>query len=70
MVLSDIVTFTVISSKCKPSQIVEMLAELYAYFDKLVDKYQLYKVFILNCSSFLCVCRRIEVGLSLYMSSY
>ena len=50
VVLSDIVTFTVIASKCKPIQIVEMLAELYAYFDKLVDQYQLYKVFILNGS--------------------
>merc|ERR1719283_548215 len=44
MLFSDIVTFTVICSKLKPIQVVELLNNMYTLFDFLCDQNAVYKV--------------------------
>jgi len=41
---SDIVTFTDIASASTPLEIVSMLNSMYEKFDKLTNKYDVYKV--------------------------
>merc|ERR1719394_904243 len=44
MLFSDIVTFTVVCSKLKPIQVVQLLNNMYTLFDFLVDQNAVYKV--------------------------
>merc|ERR1719351_275361 len=44
MLFSDIVTFTVICSKLKPIQVVQLLNNMYTLFDFLCDQNAVYKV--------------------------
>ncbi|XP_043198938.1 guanylate cyclase soluble subunit beta-2-like [Amphibalanus amphitrite] len=44
ILFSDIVTFTVIASKCEPNQIVMLLNEMYIRFDAATENNRVYKV--------------------------
>ncbi len=44
ILFSDIVTFTIISSKCKPEEVLEMLNDLFTLFDHLTVENDVYKV--------------------------
>lgn len=44
ILFSDIVGFTRICQKCKPDQVVNMLNDLYCYFDQVVSRNNVYKV--------------------------
>ena len=44
VLFSDIVTFTVIASKCEPNQIVMLLNEMYIRFDAATENNRVYKV--------------------------
>lgn len=62
ILFSDIVSFTKISSAVRPTQVMDMLNDLFLRFDKLCDKHSVYKVetigdackfwMILECISF------------------
>ncbi|KAF0312341.1 Soluble guanylate cyclase gcy-35 [Amphibalanus amphitrite] len=44
ILFSDIVTFTVIASKCEPNQIVMLLNEMYIRFDAATENNRVYKI--------------------------
>ena len=44
MLFSDVVTFTIICSKLKPTQVVQLLNNMYTLFDFLCDQNAVYKV--------------------------
>jgi hypothetical protein len=44
ILFTDIVGFTEISAQITPFQLLRLLNEIYSMFDKLVDRYNLYKV--------------------------
>ncbi|HKY53514.1 MAG TPA: adenylate/guanylate cyclase domain-containing protein [Anaerolineales bacterium] len=44
VLFADIVNFTPISARFDPLEVVEMLNELFSYFDELVDKYSVEKI--------------------------
>ena len=44
VLFSDIVTFTVIASRCEPQQIVQLLNEMYTRFDNATENNGVYKV--------------------------
>jgi len=43
VLFSDIVSYTALSSELEPLEVVELLRELFSEFDRLTDKYGLYK---------------------------
>ena len=44
ILFADVVNFTLLSAKMTPNEIVELLNEVYSYFDGLVEKYDLEKI--------------------------
>jgi len=44
VLFADVVNFTPISASMTPTELVELLNEVYSYFDALVDKYNLEKI--------------------------
>ncbi|MES0489209.1 MAG: adenylate/guanylate cyclase domain-containing protein [Leptospirales bacterium] len=44
ILFADIVNFTPLSQKCKPKELVQMLNEVFSYFDELVEKYDVEKI--------------------------
>lgn len=44
VMFTDIPDFVTINGSCKPVQVVEMIGELFKHFDRLIEKYECYKV--------------------------
>ena len=44
VLFSDVVTFTQIAASCTPVQVVQLLNQLYTYFDHLTERNRVYKV--------------------------
>uniref|UniRef100_A0A0N5AAT9 guanylate cyclase n=1 Tax=Syphacia muris TaxID=451379 RepID=A0A0N5AAT9_9BILA len=52
--LSDVVSFTVLASKCTPLQVIDLLDKLYMTTDIVINKYDIFKVETIG-DAYLCV---------------
>ena len=68
----DIVGFTELSSALNPEQVVEMLDDLYSYYDKLTEKHNIYKVETIGmyyCTHAMCMYNTFASSLQLFSCS-